>query len=200
MPDERPPDFAMTRAAEILYQIYQKQRRGEQQPPPPPLDRVALIFNETIAFDVTTTKRADVERALGIAFAYPVRGWHTYCMSGGELGREFASLFYSKSVKGGEALVSAELYVPKVDRAPALEPRKLGRFRLIPGEIAIGMQIATLGDRFGRIPKPEGLGPYEDIFEARFPGGSVYAMGNKGVIERLAIYALRDGATGSPPA
>jgi len=189
--DERePPDFAMTRAAEILFQLYERQRRAPAEKPPPPLDRVVVLFNETIAFDVTKTTRAGVERALGIAFAYPVRGWHTYCVKGGELGREFVSLFYSKDERGESRLVSAELYVPKVDRAPALEPRNLGRFRLVPGETTIGSQVATLSANFGRIPKPQGLGPYEDIFEARFPGGSVYAMGTKGIIERLAIYAL----------
>jgi hypothetical protein len=193
--DERPPpDFAMTRAAEILYQLYERQRRAPVEAPPPPMDRVVVLFNETIAFDVTKTVRTDVERALGIAFAYPARGWHTYCVQGGELGREFVSLFYSKDARGQPALVSAELYLPKVDRAPALEPRKLGRFRIVPGEFAIGLQVSALSESFGRIPKPQGLGPYEDIFEARFPGGSVYAMGTKGIVERLAIYALRDEA------
>lgn len=193
MSDEKPPvDFAMARAAEILYKIYEKQRRSGAPAPPPPLDRVVQLFNETIAFDVTKTMRSDVERALGIAFSYPVRGWHTYCVKGGPLGREFVSLFYAKNERGEHALLSAELYVPKVDRAPALEPRDMGgRVRLVPGEITIGMQVAALSENFARIPKPEGLGPYENIFEARFPGGSVYAMGTQGAIERLALYALR---------
>jgi hypothetical protein len=191
--DERPPpDFALTRAADILYQLYQKQRRTESVRPPP-LDRVVQLFNETIAFDVTKTTRKEVERALGIAFAYPVRGWHTYCVAGAAE-REFVSLFYSQGT-----LLSAELYLPRSDRAPNLAPRNLGRFRLVPGEIAIGMQIATLPDGYARVPKPDGLGPYEDIFEARFPGGSVYVMGNGGVIERAAIYGLRDAAAPQSP-
>jgi hypothetical protein len=184
--DKPPPDFAMTRAVEILAKIYERQRRIADVPPPP-LDRVAQIFNETVACDVTQTTRRDVERALGVAFSYPSRGWHTYCVRGVEGAREFLSLFYSKA--GGESvLVSAELYVPKVDRAPALEPRNLGRFRLIPGEIAIGMQIASLPEAFSQLQKPEGLGPYETIVQATFPGGQAYAMGNKNTIERLAIY------------
>ena len=181
---EDPPGFAMQRAVEILAQLYEKQRRTASAVPPPPLDRTVTIFNETISFDVTQTKRTDVEKKLGVAFAYPVRGWHTYCVKG-LTGREFVSLFYS----AGE-LVSAELYVPKADRAPALEPRDL-RFRLVPGEITIGMQIAALPENYARIPKPEGLGPYGDIMEARFPGGSVYVMGTEGIIERLAIYKLK---------
>ncbi len=198
--DSRPPaDFAMTRAVEILYKLYEKQRRDTSQPMPPPIDRVVVLFNETIAFDVTKTTRTDVERTLGIAFAYPVRGWHTYCVRG-DAGREFVSLFYAKDARGAAALVSAELYLPRADRAPALEPRNLGRFRLVPGEIGIGGQMASLPASFGRIPKPEGLGPFEDIFEARFPGGSVYVMGNKGAIERIAIYALREGPVALPKA
>lgn len=190
-PDKPPPDFAMTRAVEILAQIYDRERK-KADVPPIPFDRVVVLFNETIAFDVTKTTRRDVERALGIAFAYPVRGWHTYCVRGNS-GREFVSLFYEARSKGQSPLVSAELYLPKVDRAPALEPRDLGGgVRLVPGEIAIGMAITSLPENFARIEKPEGLGPYEDIFEARFPGGSAYAMGNNGTIERLAIYGLRE--------
>jgi hypothetical protein len=60
------------------------------------------------------------------------------------------------------------------------------------------MQIGSLPDGYRRIPTPEGLGIYADIFEARFPGGAAYAMGNKGVIERLALYVLRE--TAPPPA
>jgi hypothetical protein len=191
--EEKPfqaPDFAMARAVEILAQIYERQQRLADVPPPP-LDKPLLIFNETIAFDVNKTTRQEVERALGIAFSYPARGWHTYCVQG-ENGREFLSAFYS----AGE-LISAELYLPRSDRAPALQPRNLGGFRLVPGDIRIGMQLGALPEGFTRIPTPEGLGAYSGIFEARFPGGSAYAMGNDGAIERLAIYALRE-AGGEP--
>lgn len=188
-PDTPPPDFAMKRAVEILAQIYERQRR-KADVPPIPFDRVVVLFNENIAFDVTKTTRREVERTLGIAFAYPVRGWHTYCVRGAG-GREFVSLFYEAPAKGHSALVSAELYLPKVDRAPALEARNLGSVRLVPGEISIGTALTSLPENFARIEKPQGLGPYEDIFEARFPGGSAYAMGSKGTIERLAIYGRR---------
>lgn len=201
MSDERPPpDFALTRAADILYQLYERQRRTTTGAPPPPIDRVVQLFNETIAFDVTKTTRKEVERALGIAFSYPSRGWHTYCVQG-ENKREFLSLFYDSADKPANAtLLSAEIYLPRADRAPNLAARSLGRFRLIPGEIHIDMQIAALPEGFGRMPKPDGLGPYNDIFEARFPGGSAYVMGNEGCIERMAIYGLRGAeATAQPP-
>jgi len=187
----------MTRAVEILAQIYERQRQSAGVPPVP-FDRVVQMFNETIAFDVTKTTRFEVERALGIAFAYPVRGWHTYCVCGSEGSREFVSLFYATSGPVPNALVSAELYLPKVDRAPALQPRNLGRFRLIPGEIAIGAQISSLPEAFRRIAKPDGLGPYDDIFEARFPGGVAYAMAVKGTLERLALYSPGDGSHEKP--
>jgi hypothetical protein len=190
--DDQAPEFAMMRAVEILAGIYERQRRVADVRPPP-LDKTVLLFNESIAFDVTKTTRKDVERALGIAFSYPMRGWHTYCVRGLGDTREFISLFYS-----ADSLVSAEIYLPRVDRAPPLEPRNLGRFRLVPSEITIGMQCGALPDGYMRVATPEGLGVYADIFEATFPGGSCYAMGNKGVIERLALYALREKTSPVP--
>jgi hypothetical protein len=188
--DERPVDFAMARAVEILAEIYEKQRRIADVPPPP-LDVPVTLFNEAIALDVNKTTRKEVEKALGIAFMYPATNWHTYCVRGND-GRLFLSLFYSS----GE-LISAELYAPRLDRAPALEPRDM-TFRFVPSETIVGMQIATLPDGYRRIETPEGLGIYADICEARFPGGAAYAMGNKGIIERLALYALRESAPPAP--
>ena len=185
MSEERPPDFAMQRAVEILANIYER-RQKTTDAPPPPAGKPIVLFNETIAFDVTRTKREDVERALGIGFAYPARGWHTYCVRGSQGARLFASLFYSS-----DSLVAAELYVPKVERAPNLEPRDLN-FRFVPGEIAVGKPVTSLPEHFGRISAlAEKLGAYQEMFGATFPGGSAYAMGNDGAIERLAIYALR---------
>ncbi len=179
------PDFAMQRAVEILANIYE---RGQKQNdvPPPPADKPIVLFSETIALDVARTQRPDVERALGSAFAYPARGWHTYCVRGPDGARLFASLFYSEST-----LIAAELYVPKVDRAPKLAPRDV-TFRFVPGEITVGKPITTLPKHFARISAlAEKFGAYAEMFGARFPGGSAYAMGNGGTIERLAIYALR---------
>jgi hypothetical protein len=179
------PDFAMQRAVEILANIYERTQKSHDVPPPP-ADKPIVLFSETISFDVTKTGRAEVERALGVAFSYPARGWHTYCVRGPDGARLFASLFYSS-----DALIAAELYVPKVDRAPKLEPRDL-TFRFVPGEIAVGKPITSLPEHFGRVSAlAEKLGAYQEMFEARFPGGSAYAMGNEGAIERLAVYALR---------
>lgn len=179
------PDFAMRRAVEILAGIYERKMAAPVDLPPP-AERAIVLFNETIAFDVTQTTRQDVERALGTAFAYPARGWHTYCVRGARGERLFASLFYSKL-----HLASAELYLPKADRAPNLEPRDL-RFRFVPGEIEVGKPMTTLPAYFSRLSSlAERLGAYSAMFEARFPGGAAYAMGNGGSIERLALYVAR---------
>lgn len=182
----------MVRAVEILAEMYERRQRNDA--PPPPIDRVVTLFSETIALDVTATTKVAVERALGIAFAYPVRGWHTYCARGADGARQFVSLFYSRGT-----LVSVECYLPKLDRAPKLEPRDL-RFRFVPGELALGMQIGALAVNYAPIPVPHGFGSYAQMYEARFPGGSAYAMGNGGVIERLALYALRTETPATPPA
>ena len=185
--DQEPaPDFAMSRAVEVLAGIYERHRKNSETPPPP-IDKPVLLFNEALPLDVTRSTRADVESALGIAFSYPARGWHTYCVTGAEGTREFLSLFYTSDGR----LASAELYLPKSQRAPNLHARNLGRFRFVPSEIAIGMQIAALPENFGRIITPSERAAYTDIFEARFPGGAAYAMGNDGKIERLALYVLR---------
>ena len=187
MSDEQAPDFAMLRAVEILAGIYERTRE-ERDRPPPQFDCPVLLFNETLACDVNRTVRRDVQRALGIGFMYPANGWHTYCVLGANGAREFLSLFYS-----GDRLVCAELYAPKSERAPALAPRNLGRFRFVPGEVALGLPITALPNHFGRVSElGEHLGAYSEQFCARFPGGAAYAMGNGGTIERLALYVLRD--------
>ena len=189
MSDDAPtPDFAMLRAVEILANIYERARKA-QDAPPPPSDVPIVLFSEAIALRVGTTTRAQVEKALGIAFSYPARGWHTYCVKGTRGEKLFASIFYSES-----GMAAAELYVPKVDRAPNLTKRDL-HFRLVPGEISVGMPFTGLPEHFGRIAAlPSSIGAYADMFEARFPGGAAYVMGNEGVIERLAVYVLDDAA------
>lgn len=183
---EQPPDFAMQRAVEILASIYERNQKL-QNVPPPPADKPILLFSEKLALDVNTTTRADVEAQLGIAFKYPAAGWHTYGVRGRDGARLLLSLFYS-----AKQLVSAELYLPKVDRAPKLEPQD-AHFRFVPGEIEVGMQLTSLPEHFGVMTgMPTRLGPYAEMFEARFPAGAAYAMGNDGVIERLALYTLRE--------
>lgn len=177
-----PPDFAMLRAVEILANIYERQHKLENAPPPP-ADKPIYLFSEQLQLDVTATRKADVERVLGLAFSYPAMGWHTYGVRGEKSGRLLLSLFYSK-----DRLASAELYLPKVERAPKLHPQDV-HFRLVPGEIECGAPVTALPEHFGRISGiPAQLGAYADMFEARFPGGAAYAMGNEGSIERLALY------------
>lgn len=183
MGDSDAPDFSMLRAVEILASIFERAQR--EQTLAPPSDKPIVLFSETIALQVGISTRSQVEAALGIAFSYPARGWHTYCVKGTRGERLFASLFY-----GEETLAAAELYVPKVDRAPNLARRDVP-FRFVPGEITVGMTATALPEHYARMPQlTTTTGPYAEMFEARFPGGAAYAMGNAGVIERLALYVL----------
>ena len=183
---DRPPDFAMQRAVEILANIYERNQAEQQSAPPPPADKPILLFSESLALDVNTTVKAEVEKHLGLAFSYPARGWHTYGVRSADGARLLLSIFYSQG-----RLASAELYLPKVDRAPKLEPQPL-HFRIVPGEIEIGTMVTSLPEHFGKMHgMPTSLGPYAEMYEARFPGGAAYAMGNDGVIERLALYTLQ---------
>ncbi|HEY0384277.1 MAG TPA: hypothetical protein VGC72_18965 [Candidatus Elarobacter sp.] len=180
--DDRAPDFAMQRAAEILAQVYEA-GRARRNAPPAPLDRPVVLANEQLVFALGTTMRADVERAFGVAFSYPMRGWHTYAAR--EDGRRyFLSLFYS-----GVTLVALEYYLPKADRAPSLAARDYGAFRLSPGDVALGATTASLDERY--VTAVGGPAPvvYAEAYEARFPGGVAYVMGNDGRIERLGLYA-----------
>lgn len=183
MSDKPPPDFAMLRAVEILAKIHER-ARNVPQAPPPPLDRPVLLFNETLTVQVGKTTRKDVENALGVAFSYPVRGYHTYCIAGPDRERRFLSLFYRDDV-----LVAAEFYRPTTDRAPQLEPRLLGRFRFVPGEIEIGMNVNAVPSSFVRTQSGPAQVVFDDVFEARFEGGVAYVMGRKGSVDRLALYA-----------
>jgi hypothetical protein len=178
------PDFAMLRAVEILANIYESHAKRERVPPPPS-DKPIYLFSETLALEVHVTTKEHVQSVLGLAFSYPAMGWHTYGVRGGSASRLLLSLFYSN-----DRLASAELYVPKVERAPKLHPQE-HRFRLVPGEIECGAPVTTLPEHFGRMEGvPPELGAYAQMFEARFPGGAAYAMANDGVIERLALYVL----------
>ena len=183
MSDDGPaPDFAMQRAVEILAQVYEA-GRTRRNVAPAPLDRPVVLANEQLSFALGTTTRADVERAFGVAFSYPMRGWHTYAAR--EDGRRyFLSVFYA-----GAALVALEYYVPKADRAPSLAARDYGAFRLSPGDVALGAATAALDERY--VTAVGGPAPivYAEAFEARFPGGVAYVMGNAGRIERLGLYA-----------
>lgn len=172
----------MLRAVELLAQMHERARKMPNVPPRK-IDRPVVLHSAAFSFQTGKTKRADVERALGIAFSYPARGWHTYASK--ESGAAcLLSAFYKDAT-----LVAVELYAPRSDRAPALQPRDLGGFRLEPGGAAIGMRVEALP----QILTPASGGPgkvvYDEAFEARFEGGVAYAMARAGVIERLALYA-----------
>jgi hypothetical protein len=180
--DDRAPDFAMRRAVDILAGIYEK-NRARANVPPAPLDRPVVLANENLVFALGTTTLADVERAFGVAFSYPMRGWHTYAAR--EAGaRNFLSLFYANGV-----LVALEYYVPRTDRAPALAARDYGPFRLSPGDVALGAPTSALDERYGAAVGGPAPIVYAEAFEARFPGGVAYVMGNAGKTERLGLYA-----------
>jgi hypothetical protein len=182
--DEEPPapDFAMQRAVEILAQVYEA-GRARRNSPPAPLDRPVVLANERLVFALGTTSRKDVEKAFGVAFAYPMRGWHTYAAR--EDGRRyFLSLFYAEA-----GLVAVEYYLPKADRAPSLAARDYGAFRLSPGDVALGAPTASLDERYATAVGGPAPVVYAEAFEARFPGGVAYVMGNGGRVERLGLYA-----------
>jgi hypothetical protein len=88
-----------------------------------------------------------------------------------------------------DVLSGVELYLPKVKSVPELAPHFWGDFRLVPGDVAIGSQLATIDPRFTPAVGGPGRVMYEHAFEIRFPGGLGYAMGNAGVAERLVLYA-----------
>lgn len=182
MSDEPAPDFAMLRAVEILAQVYEKSRAARNAPPVP-IDRPVVLANEHVVLELGKTTRAQLERAFGVAFPFPMRGWHTYAArEDGE--RRFLSLFYAET-----SLVAVEYYVPKLGGAPSLAARDYGAFRLTPGDVALGASTAALDERY--VAAVGGPAPvvYAEAFEVRFPGGVAYVMGNGGRVERLGLYA-----------
>ena len=180
--DDRAPDFAMQRAVEILASVYET-NRAKRNVPPAPLDRPVVLSNENLVFALKTTTRDDVERAFGVAFSYPMRGWHTYA-SRENGGRYFLSLFYRE-----RTLVALEYYLPKADRAPGLAARDYGPFQFSPGDVALGASTATLDARYTTAVGGPAPVVYAEAYEARFPDGVAYVMGNDGRIERLGLYA-----------
>ena len=183
------PD-AMERAVEILARVYEA-GRARNNVPPAKLDRPVVLANERLVLALATTTRQEVERAFGVAFSYPMRGWHTYAAR--EQGqRNFLSVSYTAkgtAEPGRSALVALEYYVPKIDRAPGLAARGYGTFRLAPGDVMLGAPTTALDQRY--VTAVGGPAPvvYGEAFEARWDGGVAYVMGNGGLVERLGLYA-----------
>jgi len=171
----------MIRAVEVMAQFIERQM-NRPNVPPAPLDRPVLLFNETLALEIGRTTREDAERAFGTGFPFPTQGWNTYAMRH-DGHPALLSLFYR-----GESLIGAEHYYAKGKTQPALAPRNLGTFRLVPGEIELGTYFSKLSDDY--VPAVGGPGGqvYATAYEARYPGGVAYVMGNAGRVERLLLY------------
>lgn len=174
----------MLRAVEIMAKFIEKQS-SRPNVPPAPLDRPVLMFNEKLALQIGKTTRTDAERAFGTGFPFPAKGWNSYAIRhDGVLA--LVSLFYQNDI-----LIGAEHYYSKQKTVPALAPRNLGSFRLVPGEVALGSAFSALATDF--VPAIGGPGGqiYETAYEARYPGGVAYVMGNRGKVERLLLYVER---------
>ncbi len=172
----------MVRAVEILAAIAEKRLR-QPNVPPPPIDVPVILFNENIRFQTGTTRRSDVVRALGTGFPYPAKGWDTYGIREGRE-RRLLSAFYKDDL-----LVGVEFYTPLTDTVPNLTPRDVGEFRLVPGEVRVGVAITSLDDRFVPAVGGPGTAVYTYAYEVRYPNGVAYAMGNAGIVSRLVLYA-----------
>jgi hypothetical protein len=179
--EKPPPDFAMLRAVEIMAKFVEKQR-AKPPVPPAPLDGPVFLFNETQPLEIGKTTREQCERAFGTGFPFPAQGWHSYAMRH-DGAPALLSLFYQ-----GEMLVGAEHYYMKGKTTPALAPRNLGSFRIVPGEIELGYAFAKLPDDYVPAIGGPGAQVYMVTYEARYPGGVAYLMGNDGKIERIVLY------------
>ena len=175
----------MLRAVEVMAKFIEEQI-GKPPVPPAPIDRPVILFNETLAFELDKTTRTEVERTFGTGFPYPAQGFFSYGLR--QDGKPaLISAFYDKD----ERLIGVEHYYVTSKGAPKLSPRPIGTFRLIPGEITLGMPVSKLSSEF--VPAVGGPSPaiYKHRYEVRFPGGVAYAMGNDTRIERLVLYADR---------
>lgn len=143
-----------------------------------------VLASRTLLFSPGTTTRSAVERELGVAFSYPARGWHTYALAEAP-GTALLSAFYRD-----RTMIAVELYLPRSDRAPDLEPRDLGGCVLQPGGVTLGMDAGAVGAPFTELARGELAAiVYDRHFEAAFDGGVAHAMSIGGRIERLTIYA-----------
>ena len=183
MSDERPPpDFAMLRAVEVLARIA-SETRGRSPAPAPRLDHPLLLRGDRATFALGMARSA-VVRAIGEGGPYPVAGWSSYALPKTRAGwLILLSLFYRD-----DALFALELYRSRAEELPAL-PRISLRARLHPTDVAIGNAIRVAPHGFANAQGGPGRIVYSDAFEARFPGGVAFVMGNDGVAERLVLYA-----------
>jgi hypothetical protein len=184
MSEKRPPDFAMIRAVEVMAK-YIEQQIGKPPVPPAPIDRPVILFNENLAFELNKTARRDVENTFGSGFPYPAKGFHTYGMRHDEK-PAMLSVFYKD-----ELVIGLEHYYVTLKSTPSLAPRPMGTFRLIPGEIELGMPLTKLSEEFTPALGGPSSAIYQQRYEVRFPGGVAYVMGNRMRVERLVLYSDR---------
>lgn len=175
----------MLRAVELMAQFVEQQI-GKPPVPPAPIDKPVILFNENLSFALENTTRSEVERSFGSGYPYPAKGFHSY-----GLRHDGKPALISAFFDRDEVLIGVEHYYVTSKNAPSLAPRAIGTFRLIPGEIALGMPTTKLSDEF--VPAISGPSPaiYAQRYEVRFPGGVAYVMGNKMRVERLVLYADR---------
>lgn len=183
---DRPPDFALLRAVEILEKIAKE--RAQPVAPPTPVGHPVLLASDRLSLQIGTTRKRDVERVLRAGTSYPAKGFHTYAVAPPQTQPDDApkrwllSLFYR-----GDLLFGAEHYIPKIKGIPPMPLATPGSVRLEPGGFCLGGALNALGYF---VPAHGGPSPviYSLCFEARFPGGVAWIMGNAGRIERFAIY------------
>jgi hypothetical protein len=183
---DRPPDFALLRAVEILERIAKE--RMQPNAPPPMVDYPVTLACERCTLAIGKTRRRDVERAFGRGYDYPAKGFRSYAVAPYETQADDApkrwllSVFYR-----GDLLFGVEHYIPKVKSIPPMALTTPGTLAIQPGGFKLQGPLNAL-EYF--VPAHGGPSPviYSLSFEARFAGGVAWIMGNAGSIERLAIY------------
>lgn len=186
MSEERPPDFAMLRALDILERI--ANQKAQPVVPVVPVAHPVEIACDKCTFAIGKTRRSEIEYLFGRGYAYPAKGFHTYAVAPHELPPEagvkrcLLSVFYR-----GDLLFGIEHYIPRVKGIPPLSLSPTGALRVVPGEFKLGGALRDLGYF---VPAQGGPSPiiYAQSFEARFSGGVAWLMGNDAQIERIAIY------------
>lgn len=183
---DRPPDFALLRAVDILERIAKD--RVQPNEPPPPVEHPVVLASDRCTLALGKTRRHEIERAFGRGVEYPAKGFRSYGVAPWEPQPEGAprrwllSVFYR-----GDVLFGVEHYIPKVRGIPPMALTTPGVLRIEPGGFKLTGPLHSL-DYF----KPAHGGPSPVVFalafEARFTGGVAWLMGNAGRIERIAIY------------
>jgi hypothetical protein len=183
---DRPPDFALLRAVDILEKIAKE--RAQPIVPPPLVDHPVVLATDRCTLAIGKTRRREIERVFGRGQSYPAKGFHTYAVAPPETQPDDApkrwllSVFYR-----GDLLFGMEHYIPKVKGLPPMPLTTPGIIRVEPGAFRVGGPLNSVGYF---VPAHGGPSPviYALSFEARFEGGVAWIMGNAGRIERLAIY------------